>query len=102
MKLMGGALGGVALASCGSRSSDEAQIAPIPNGYAFYKVVSSGISLPGGHTLGAIPGAVMLNDRNEIYFYGMDETETNGYYELTIDYGGSRPKVETMSIGFEN
>lgn len=96
IKLMGGALGGVALASCGSRSSDEAQIAPIPNGYAFYKVVSSGISLPGGHTLGAIPGTVMLNDRNEIYFYGMDETETNGYYELTIDYGGSRPKVETM------
>lgn len=93
MKLMGGALGGVALASCGSRSSDEAQIAPIPNGYTFYKVVSSGTSLPGGHTLGGIPGTVSINDRNEVYFYGLDQTNTNGFYEVQVDFGGSRPQV---------
>lgn len=93
MKLMGGALGGVALASCGGRSSDEAPIAPIPNGYTFYKIASSGDPLPGGNTLGAIPGAVMLNSANEVHFYGIDQTNTNGFYELLIDFNGSRPVV---------
>lgn len=93
MKLMGGALGAVTLTSCGSRRSDDEPIAPIPNGYTFYKIISSGDPLPGGNTLGAIPGTVMINSNNEIYFYGMDQSDTNGYYELTIDYNGSKPAV---------
>lgn len=94
LKLMGGSLGAVALTSCGNGShSNEPPIAPIPNGYIFYKVLSSGASLPGGNTLGGIPGTVMLNNLNEIYFYGMDQTETNGFYELLIDFNGSRPTV---------
>lgn len=94
MKLMGGALGGVALASCGnSGSSDETPVAPIPNGYTFYKLVSSGDPIPGGNTLGAIPGTVTINDRNEVYFYGLDQTNTNGFYEVQVDFDSSRPKV---------
>lgn len=94
IKLLGGALGAVTLTSCGGRSSsDEAPIAPIPNGYTFYKVLSSGDDLPGGNTLGAIPGTVMINNMKEVYFYGMDQTNTNGFYEVQVDFGGSRPKV---------
>lgn len=94
IKLMGGALGAVALTSCGnSGNSGEAPIAPIPNGYRFYKVVSSGDALPGGNTLGAIPGTVTINDMNEVYFYGLDQTKTNGFYEVQVDFDGSRPKV---------
>ena len=94
IKLMGGALGAVALTSCGNNgSSDETPVAPIPNSYKFYKVVSSGAALPGGNTLGAIPGTVSINDRNEVYFYGLDQTDTNGFYEVQVDFGGSRPKV---------
>lgn len=94
IKLMGGALGAVALTSCGnSGNSDEAPIAPIPNGYTFYKVLSSGDALPGGNTLGAIPGTVMLNNANEVHFYGIDQTSTNGFYELLMDFNGSRPVV---------
>ncbi len=93
IKLMGGALGGVALASCGSRSSDETPVAPIPNGYTFYKLVSSGDPLPGGNTLGAIPGTVTINDKNEVCFYGLDQTNTNGFYEVQVDFDSSRPKV---------
>lgn len=36
----------------------------------------------------------MLNNLNEVYFYGNDQTETNGFYELLIDFNGSRPTVE--------
>ena len=94
LKLMGGSLGAVALSSCGhGNHSNKPPIAPIPNGYIFYKVISSGASLPGGNTLGAIPGTVMINSNNEIYFYGMDQTDTNGYYELTVDYDGTKPTV---------
>lgn len=97
IKLMGGALGSVALTSCGhDRYSDEPPIAPIPNGYLFYRLISSGDTLPGGNTLGAIPGSVMINNAGEVYFYGMDQTETNGFYELLIDFNGSRPTVEQM------
>lgn len=97
IKLMGAALGAVVLTSCGdSQNSDEPPIAPIPNGYLFYKIISSGDPLPDGNVLGAIPGSVMINNAGEVYFYGMDQTETNGFYELLIDFNGSRPTVEQM------
>jgi len=35
----------------------------------------------------------MLNDLNEIYFYGSDQTEANGFYELRMDFSGSRPTL---------
>ncbi|MBU0970854.1 MAG: hypothetical protein KKC20_09420 [Proteobacteria bacterium] len=95
IKLMGGALGAVALTSCrDSESSDEPPIAPIPNGYIFYKIISSEDNLPDGNILDAIPGTVMLNDANEVFFYGVDQTDTNGFYELLMDFNGSRPTVE--------
>lgn len=95
IKLLGGALGTVVLtSSCGGNgASGLAPAAPIPNGYRFFRLVSSGEPLPGGDTLAALAGAVMLNNLNEVYFYAMDESDTNGYYELLLDYDASVPKV---------
>ena len=97
MKVLGSALGAVTLAtSCGKSggSTAETNVTPIPNGYRFFKVISSGAALPGGNTLSSIPGTVMLNDANEIHFYGMDQYNANGFYELLMDYGGSRPVAQ--------
>lgn len=96
LKMLGGALGAVTLTtSCGSSGGSTAAtlVAPIPNGYRFYRVLSSGDALPGGNTLAAVPGSVSLNNINEIYFYGMDQSSVNGYYELAIDYAKPRPAV---------
>jgi hypothetical protein len=96
IKGLGGALGAVVLtSSCGSGGDGGGKTIspPIPNGYRFYKVKSTGDSLPAGNKLAAMPGAVMVNNRDEIFFYGADETHANGFYELLIDYGGSRPVI---------
>lgn len=95
IKGLGGALGAVVLtSSCGSGGGTAGSPpVPIPNGYRFFRIISSGDSLPGGNTLAAIPGVAMLNDRSEVYFYGSDQTEANGFYELLMDFSGSRPTL---------
>src|ERR1035437_4071892 len=95
IKVLGGVIGAVTLTtSCGSRgNNDTSAVTPIPNGFRFFKIISSGAVLPGGNTLTGIPGTVMLNDANEVHFYGLDQTNANGFYELLMDYGGSRPTV---------
>lgn len=94
MKILGVSLGSAVLAqACGSDSkfSDPT----IPNGYVYYRLVTSGDELPGtgGATLARIPGSVMINHVNEIYFYGVDSTGATGVYELKVDYSGLRPFV---------
>lgn len=99
MKVLGGALGAVTLTtSCGSSGGGTVQstVTPIPNGYRFFKIISSGAALPGGNTLSGIPGTVMLNDAHEVHFYGLDQTTANGFYELRMDFGGSRPTVTQL------
>jgi len=93
MKVLGGALGAVTLTSSCSDNGSGSAVTPIPNGYRFFKIISSGAALPGGNTLSGIPGTVMLNDAQEVHFYGLDQTTANGFYELRMDFGGSRPTV---------
>lgn len=98
LKVLGGALGTVVLTSaCGGGGGTlPPGVAPIPNGYRFFRILSSGDALPGGDSLGGIPGSVSINNSNEIYFYGMDQQNINGYYELLMDYAGSQPGVVQM------
>ena len=95
LKGLGGALGAVVLtSSCnscggGNRRSDSS----IPNGYQFYRVLTTGDPLPGGNTLFAMPGAVMINNRSEVFVYGLDQADKNGFYELLMDFDRTKPSV---------
>lgn len=96
LKGIGGALGSVILtSSCGrgGGGSSGTPTAAIPNGYRFFRIMSTGDQLPGGNTLMAMPGAAMVTARREIYFYGMDQTDANGFYELLVDFDAARPVV---------
>jgi len=96
LKGLGGALGAVVLtSSCGSGggSSSNNNTSLIPNGYRFFRVLTTGDPLPEGNTLFAMPGAAMINSRNELFVYGLDQADRSGFYELLLDFGGSRPAV---------
>lgn len=98
LKGMGGALGGAILLSCGSGGSgSDSGGLPVPSGYKFYKLYNTGDTLPDGSAAGDFPGQVMINDHSEIIFHARDDSDdaVERVYELSMDYGGSKPSVES-------
>ncbi|HOQ27191.1 MAG: hypothetical protein GX785_02960 [Armatimonadetes bacterium] len=106
LRLLGAGLGGTLLSSCGS-SSGTAKVGPgggsgttpLPNALHFTPVldVANGRVTRGGRNLDLsdlTPGAVMMNDQNQIIFYGTGSGGNLGIHQLTMDYGrGRAPSV---------
>ena len=97
LKLLGGLGGALVLSSCtwsgGSKDS------PLPNGYAFYRLFSTGDQLPGSGEAEFIPPFVKIQDNNQIIFHAGDVYQRNrdglsmGLYELGMDYGELSPQI---------
>lgn len=94
LKLAGLAAGGVILSSCGGSGGASAR--PVPGGFRFYRLRNVGDQLPGGRTIADMPGSAMISSVNTIIFHAKDSSGAMGCYELTVDYGGSRPTVASM------
>lgn len=99
LKIAGGVLGGVVLAQyggCSSGSSDP----PLPSGYRFYRVFTTGDPLPDIGEAIYLPPSVKISDSNQILFHagdGLNRQDNGlnmGLYELVMDYGSEAPKVE--------
>jgi hypothetical protein len=113
LKTLGMALGGAILSTgCGSDGRIGTDSNPLPNGFRFFRLVSSGDTLPGGGSVSSLPGSVHINDQNEILFHAQAPDKTMGVYRLTMDYSDSfRPQVvedvalvrdgDTLSDGFK-
>lgn len=99
LKAMGAALGTVVLSSCGSGSSGGYQT-PLPNGYRYYKLFSTGDGLAQGGEAVFLPPSVKIHDNNQIIFHAGDTLGrsgsglTMGLYEICMDYGGAEPRIE--------
>lgn len=99
LKAMGAALGTVVLSSCGSGSSGGYQ-PPLPNGYRYYKLFSTGDGLAQGGEAVFLPPSVKIHDNNQIIFHAGDTLGrsgsglTMGLYEICMDYGGGEPRIE--------
>lgn len=89
LQLLGAALGGVALSSCGTET--RAYGTPLPNGFQYYPVFSPGQGLL--PDVVELSGGVLINDHSEILFHGRTAAGETGIYELTMDYSGSTAKV---------
>ncbi len=99
LKLMGAALGGVTLSSCGSSdgpSGGAGFYGALPSGYRYYRVFNIGEHLPNNAVCDSLPGSAMINDRNEIYFHAAETNGEIGCYELVMDYSGERPTITSM------
>lgn len=103
LKFAGGVLGGGVCLSVlpmtlgqGARAGTGA---PLPNGYAFYRIFSTGEKLPDASTAHYLSGLVKLNDNHQIIFHAGDEPDsqeeglTVGIYEYTLDFNGSTPVI---------
>lgn len=97
LKLMTSGMGGVFLTACGSGSGgggDGGDAAlPVPNGYAFYTVISTGDALPTGATASTLSPVLMINDNKEVLAHCVDSRGAHGVYEYSIDYTGAKPAV---------
>lgn len=97
LKIAGGVLGGVVLSQCSG--SSESKGPPLPSGYRFHRLFTTGNSLPGAGEALYIPPSVKISDSNQIIFHAgdavkrTDETLNMGLYELLMDYGSSEPRV---------
>lgn len=96
LKLVGGALGGVVLSSCGGSGSGRAPYGPLPNGYRYFRLINLGDALPGGQTIEFLPGSAMINERGEIFFHARDNTGAMGCYALSVDFSGETPAVTSI------
>ena len=100
LKLMTSGLGGVFLTACGSWSGDgggggdggDAAL-PVPNGYAFYPLISTGDALPTGTTASTLSPVLMINDNSEVLAHCVDSRGAHGVYEYSIGYTGAVPTV---------
>lgn len=103
LKLAGSVLGGGVCLSVlpfslvpGARAGSGA---PMPNGYAFYRIFSTGEQLPGAGKAYYLSGLVKLNDNHQIIFHAGDEPDSQqdglsvGYYEYTMDFSGGEPLI---------
>jgi hypothetical protein len=103
LKFAGGVLGGGVYLSVlpltmgqGARAGSGT---PLPNGYAFYRIFSTGEKLPDASTAHYLSGLVKLNDNHQIIFHAGDEPDsqedglTVGIYEYTLDLSGSQPVI---------
>ena len=109
LKLMGAAVGGVALTGCGGGSSGG-DVA-LPNAFKMTPVFTTGMALPdsdqllgletgqrgAARSLSFLSGAIMMNDRGEIFFHAKDGQGGLGWYVLQMDYSGSSPAPVSVS-----
>ena len=103
LKFAGGVLGGgVCLSVLPLTMGPAARAgsgAPLPNGYAFYRIFSTGEKLPGAGTAYYLSGLVKLNGKHQIIFQAGDEPDSQqeglsvGYYEYTMDFSGAEPVI---------
>ncbi len=89
------------MSSCGLDSgSSGGGSAPLPNGYRYYRLFTTGDPLPNGAEALFLPGAVRINDLGEIIFHAGDrqgltrEGLAMGVYELLADFSGERPRLQ--------
>lgn len=101
IKLMGGTLCGVMLSQYGCRGSNNqlGDRSPLPNGYRFYRLFSTGDDLPGSGEAFFLPPSVKINEKNQIIFHagdGLNRTSNGlgmGLYELEMDYNSFQPRI---------
>ena len=97
LKLMASGMGGVFLTACGSGSGGGGDggsgALPVPNGYAFFTLMSTGDALPTGTTASKLSPVLMINDNSEILAHCVDSQGAHGVYEYSIGYTGAKPAV---------
>ena len=95
LKLMVAGVGGVYLTACGSGSNNGrgGDAIPVPNGYEFYLLMSTGDALPEGTTASELSPVLMINDNSEVIVHCVDSSGAHGLYEYAIDYTGAKPTV---------
>ena len=106
LKLLGGALGGLTLASCDSGgnsnvsgggggivSTADPGATPIPNGYAFHRVFTLGSDQHGLDQVIELTPGLMINDNGEIVFYADNSSGGMGLYRLIMDFNVDPPNV---------
>jgi hypothetical protein len=98
IKLLGAALGGVSLSTCGESETTGPAYGPpqLPNGFRFFPVFDSGDSLPGGTPFGHFRLDAAIDDQDEIYFGCVDSSHAPALYALRMDYAGRAPNVVSV------
>ncbi len=95
--MAGAAVGGAILLPYGcSQSEVGVSASPLSTDYTFYKIfdLSSGLF----DDLKSITPGVMINDANQILFYGDRGDDQYALYELAIDYASAGPRIESSRV----
>ena len=102
MKLLGGSACGLVMASCGvggSSGGGAGGDVSLPNGYEYYRLFSTGKTLPNGAEAQFFPGSAKINDLGEIIFHAGDRAGVTGaglamgVYELQMEFSTASPLV---------
>lgn len=97
MKLLGGALGaGAAAGLAPGRTLTALAASPMPSGYRFFRLVTTGMSLPGGRELQYLTGPTLINDRNQVLFAAQDTEGATGIYRYQLETDGYLFEVSAM------
>jgi hypothetical protein len=106
---LGGSLGGLFLArrspaaGSGELETEQEGAVPLPNGYSFHRLFSTGDELPHGGRAEFLPGSAKITDDQRIFFHAADAHErdqdglTMGLYEMAMDYGQSLPQAASLA-----